>query len=171
MPPVTATQQQKNYSWYADPANRAATLARGKVWYAANRTKKKAYDAARAVTLAVENRGRATAWNLAHPEETRQRQADFRSKNPGYGRPYQIKRKTRRQLATPLWNDKSLMCDIYKYAKIMRDSGIDCHVDHDIPLQGELVSGLHVHTNLTVLLAQDNLKKGRKFDPEVSQCY
>ena len=38
-------------------------------------------------------------------------------------------------------------------------------VDHEIPLQGELVSGLHVPENLQIITNNDNLSKGNKFKP------
>ncbi len=37
------------------------------------------------------------------------------------------------------------------------------HVDHEIPLKGELVSGLHVYNNLQYLTPEDNIKKGNSF--------
>lgn len=80
------------------------------------------------------------------------------------------KRREALELRTPKWlTDKQLqqINDFYKRAKKLKQAtGIDYHVDHIVPLQGELVSGLNVPWNLQLLSADDNDGKGVKFDPD-----
>jgi hypothetical protein len=65
---------------------------------------------------------------------------------------------------TPRWADLSAVRDIYKEAaRKTKETGVAHHVDHEIPLCGELVSGLHVAENLRVLPGPENLAKGSKF--------
>jgi hypothetical protein len=61
---------------------------------------------------------------------------------------------------TPAWADFEKIKEIYKNCPEGH------HVDHIMPLQGELVSGLHVAENLQHLAAEDNLKKSNKYDIE-----
>lgn len=68
------------------------------------------------------------------------------------------------KFATPKWltdDDKWMIREIYNL-RALRDklTGIKWHVDHEIPLKGKFVCGLHVPTNLQVLTGADNVRKG-----------
>lgn len=61
---------------------------------------------------------------------------------------------------TPPWADLDAIQSIFTWCPT------GYHVDHVIPLQGKLVSGLHVPNNLRCIPARDNASKGARFDPE-----
>ena len=54
---------------------------------------------------------------------------------------------------------------IYKEAaRLTKEAGIMHHVDHEIPLRGRNVCGLHIAANLRVILGHDNWVKSNKFE-------
>lgn len=67
----------------------------------------------------------------------------------------------------PEWlteQDNNDILAIYEEARLLtKETGIDHHVDHIVPLQGSLVSGLHTPWNLQVLTANENLTKSNTF--------
>jgi hypothetical protein len=65
--------------------------------------------------------------------------------------------------ATPAWADFDAMRVFYERARTLSDRGEPHHVDHIVPLKGERVCGLHVHTNLQVLPARANILKSNKY--------
>lgn len=76
------------------------------------------------------------------------------------------RRRALKRNALPLWADLQKIQDVYIKASKLRDQGINVHVDHIIPLKNELVCGLHVHNNLQIIDAKENLRKFNKFHVE-----
>lgn len=68
-----------------------------------------------------------------------------------------IRKLRMKECQTPLW------ANLDKIKVIYLNRPVGYHVDHIIPLNGELVSGLHVENNLQYLLASDNSSKKNHF--------
>lgn len=63
-------------------------------------------------------------------------------------------------LASPKWRDRDKIRAIYQEARDLTQlTGVEFHVDHYYPLQGQLCCGLHVPENLRVIEARENLSK------------
>jgi len=79
------------------------------------------------------------------------------------------KRKAAKANRTPSWLTDEQILEIrsfYTSSKQMtKETGIEHHVDHIVPLRGKLVSGLHVPWNLQVIPAEENRKKHNCFAP------
>lgn len=76
-----------------------------------------------------------------------------------------IAEKRVRRLRIPPWADRNAIAATYREARRLTiETGVVHHVDHIVPIQGRLVSGLHVENNLCVLVATENVRKHNKFD-------
>ena len=78
------------------------------------------------------------------------------------------RRKAAKLKRTPAWLtefDKLKIECIYSIAAMLtRVNNEPWHVDHIVPLQGKVVSGLHVPSNLRVLRGVDNIRKHNLFE-------
>jgi hypothetical protein len=95
-----------------------------------------------------------------HREEVLARSKQWRLDNPEKRREYSATYRASKLQRTPLWVDRKELAKVYALCP----DGY--HVDHIIPLQGELVSGFHVPANLQYLTPEENSIKGNSFDPE-----
>jgi hypothetical protein len=105
-----------------------------------------------------------------NPEQYRRYNKEYQQKNAVTLRPKNSARTMKRLAAklqrTPSWlsvDDNWMIDQAYELAAIRKKAtGIPWDVDHIIPLQGKLVSGLHVPWNLQVIPASINRSKGNK---------
>lgn len=81
-----------------------------------------------------------------------------------YSRFCNTKRRAEKLKRTPEWLTDE---DWEKIRNIYKDCPENYDVDHIIPLQGKLVSGLHVPDNLKAIPKSENRKKHNSFIPQV----
>jgi flagellum-specific peptidoglycan hydrolase FlgJ len=100
-------------------------------------------------------------------EKKRKHHRTYKSRNKGKVNSDTAKRYTAKMKRIPKWVTKDELkqiSELYKLAtKISQETGIPHHVDHEVPLQGEFVSGLHTISNLRIITAQENCSKNNKF--------
>ncbi len=137
--------------------NKEAALEKQKQYYAEHRDQVLAYIE----KWRAERPGYAASLYVKNAERQKALARAWRKENPDLRKVQETARRARTRRLPP-WADRKAMAAVYAQAKELRAMGVDCHVDHVIPLKGKTVSGLHVHTNLQILLASENLKKGVK---------
>lgn len=151
----------KKEQWLRDNPERNA--ARQRAWIARNPEKHRAIKA---------------AWNKAHPEGQARRSRKWmeenrekvnaateawRQRNPAKAAAKASRRRAAKMQRTPKWADHAAIELVYIEAQRRREAGEVVEVDHIIPLQGELVSGLHVPENLQIIPMQANRSKANNF--------
>lgn len=99
----------------------------------------------------------AADWVRRNPEKNRAGSRRAYRKNPKKTRVRMAKRDAAKLHRTPSWSQDALIEEFY----------YNCpegyQVDHIVPLQGELVSGLHVIENLQYLTEWENKSKGNRY--------
>jgi len=92
-------------------------------------------------------------------------------RNRDLDRAKHAKRRAAKLSATPDWLSRDQLYEIQNFYSLARDceviTGESYHVDHIIPLQGKIISGLHVPWNLQVLPSDLNQSKSNKYDPDL----
>ena len=83
--------------------------------------------------------------------------SEWRSNNPEKMKSYFATRRAKKELRNAAWANKRAIQEIYNNCPPGHE------VDHIIPLNGKLVSGLHVENNLQYLTVEENAKKGNRY--------
>jgi hypothetical protein len=97
-------------------------------------------------------------YRQANTELIKERHKEYYSNNKYLFNARNAKRRATKLQATPNWANLITIKQIYETCP----SGY--HVDHIVPLQHDLVCGLHCEFNLQHLTAKENLSKGNKFE-------
>lgn len=101
-----------------------------------------------------------------NPHKERASALLYKKKYPAKDRAAGARRRAAKLQRTPAWADDWKILQFYIMAqKLTKLHGVQFAVDHVIPLQGKLVSGLHVENNLQIITFSENSKKNNKFTP------
>jgi len=104
--------------------------------------------------------------NARPTEEKRKHRKKHKEQNPETYKALTSARKRRHRNATPKWvttEQKLLIRKLYlKAIELTQLTGVRYVVDHDYPLHGETICGLHVLSNLKIMTQEENLRKSNK---------
>jgi hypothetical protein len=107
-------------------------------------------------------------WKQENRDKYKECQRSYYQKNREKGAAKTAKRKAAKLQRTPCWlteDDLFMIKEAYALAKLREKvTGFKWHVDHIVPLQGNIVSGMHVPNNLQVIPGATNCSKHNKWN-------
>ena len=137
--------------------------ARTKQWGIDNYERKREMDKA----YSIAHKDEKIEYGRVYYQINKQSRQQYQKQNKGRINARNAKRRAAQMCRTPLWlsnEEKEQIKHLYEYASTLSGTtGMNYHVDHIIPLQGEIVSGLHVLNNLRVIPAALNISKGNRY--------
>lgn len=160
---------RKEYARQYYLVNKEKILAKNKAWRESNPDKYNAYIK----QWELDNKEKRKATKAQQYQDNRNkfivRNKKSYTDNPAYYILKGHKRNKRiKEFHTPSWADMKSINIIYKQArKRSAIEGIQYHVDHIVPLNSKLVTGLHVANNLQIIPAKLNLRKGNNLEQEI----
>lgn len=110
-------------------------------------------------------------WRNKNIEKARKSKREWAKNNTHKKAALNMKRKAAKISAVASWADHQKIKELYQKAvELTKETGIKHHVDHIYPLQSKYLCGLHVETNLQILTAEENIKKGNRNWPGQLDC-
>lgn len=158
--------------------NKERDQAKIREWHAANRDRVQEYRREYYQSNAELVKARARAWTAAHVDDPaavarrRAYQQKRLAEHPELNRAKEDKR--RFAMADRTVCTDMPMAWFVREAKELavqraRLCGGRWEIDHVLPLQGELVSGLHIPENMQVVPARFNARKGCSYSPDIAE--
>jgi transposase len=149
-----------------------AAKEKSALWRAANpETVKEIRKRAHEKNAAKRN-AQSLAYRAAHLEQQREASRAWSKNNPAKVRIAHSRRRAANKNGRRVRDsefDQFFIKEIYALAQLRtRATGIKWHVDHVVPLQSKLVSGLHCAANLQLLPQTENYRKGNRVWPDMS---
>lgn len=133
----------------------------------ANKEKLKAYTAKHREENRERKRFTDNEWKKRNKETVKRQRRETAKRNLGTVYARNARHRAARINRLPVWQsdfERLVIKIVYDEARKMSDKGdVNYHVDHMIPMQGKLVSGLHCLSNLQIITATENLKKSNSY--------
>ena len=147
--------------------NREKIAARNKAYREANPEKvaagQKAYREANPDKIAAQQK----AYRDVNLDKIRAQERAYCEANPEKIVALLAKRRAAQLQRTPPWltrDHNHQMIQIYaERVRLTKETGVQYHVDHIVPLRGKNISGLHVPWNLQVITAHENQTKNNRW--------
>ena len=152
--------------------NKELLLEKNKAWVKANIESVRAAKKLRASKLSEEVKETENAKARLRYHQKKQWNAErkkaYKSKNKHLINANSSKRRAALLQRIPIWqtefDELKIKCIYSVAAMLSRVNNEPWTVDHIIPLQGKIVSGLHVPNNLQVMRARENEAKRNKYE-------
>ena len=144
--------------------NKKRYSEKSKEWYLKNRDSQIEYSA----RFKRENPEYHRLYRIANSAKISERSKKWRLENPEQFLASLVKRRAAKKNAHVQFANQSAIIDIYREARrLTKNTGITHHVDHIVPLQSNIVCGLHWEGNLQIITAHENLTKNNKSWPDM----
>jgi hypothetical protein len=118
----------------------------------------------------TKHRASIAAWKATHKDQCKAADKIWSAEHRDKRNATEAKRRATKLQATSGWYsiEHTSIQAIYAEAKMIEEqTGILHHVDHIVPLQSDIVCGLHCLANLQILTAKENCSKGNQYWPDM----